>query len=225
MDVEYSDTILQIKEMIKETEGFATSIQRIYFGDTQLTNNQTLQEAGVRKGDTLDCDTGLKVKVSTPASKVITFDVEYSDTITSLKSAIKESEGIEVYQQSLFFGGVELEDSKTFADIGISEGATINLETTFTFNVETPTKTLNLTAEYLDTIFNIKYKILTAEGIPTDVQTLKFDGALLDDDKTAADSNLTEGSTIKLTTSFKINVQISEEKTIKVKVDYANSIL
>lgn len=163
--------------------------------------------------------------MSTPANKVITFDVEYSDTISSLKSAIKESEGIDVYQQSLFFGGVELEDSKTFADIGISEGATINLETTFTLNVETPTKTLNLTVEYLDTINNIKEKILTSEGIPIAVQTLKFDEALLDDEKTCADSNLTEGSTIKLTTSFKINVKISEDKTIKVKVDYANSIL
>jgi hypothetical protein len=225
LDVDYSTTIFQIKEMIKETNGYATSIQRIYFGETLLTNNQTLQEAGVKKGTTLDCETGLKVKVSTPASKIITFDVEYSDTISSLKSAIKESEGIDVYQQSLFFGGVELEDSKTFADIGISEGATINLETTFTLNVETPTKTLNLTVEYLDTIASIKEKILTSEGIPVAVQTLKFDETLLDDDKTCADSNLTEGSTIKLSTSFKINVKISEDKTIKVKVDYANSIL
>jgi hypothetical protein len=40
----------------------------------------------------------LKVKVSTPASKIITFDVEFLDTIASLKAAVKESEGIEVYQ-------------------------------------------------------------------------------------------------------------------------------
>jgi hypothetical protein len=215
--------------MIKDTEGFATSIQRIYFGDTLLNNSQTLQEAGVRKGDTLDCETGLKVKVSTPANKVITFDVEYSDTVASLKSAIKESEGIEVYQQSLFFGGVQLEDSKTFADIGISEGATINLETTFTLNVETPTKTLNLTVEYTDMISSIKDKILGAEGIPTDVQILKMDETLLNDDKSCADSNLTEGSTIKLTTSFRINVKVPRTtgtiKIIKVKVDYANTIL
>jgi hypothetical protein len=94
-------------------------------------------EAGVKKGDTLDCETGLKVKVSTPASKVITFDVEYSDTIASLKAAVFESEGIKIYQQSLFFAGAELEDAKTFMEIGISDGATINLETTFTLNVET----------------------------------------------------------------------------------------
>jgi hypothetical protein len=165
------------------------------------------------------------VKVSTPAGEVITFDVEYSDTIASLKTAIKESEGIQVYQQSLFFAGELLGDSKTFADIGISEGATINLETTFTLTVETPTKSLNLTVEYLDPISSIKEKILSSEGIPVAVQKLSKDEVPLEDGKTCADSALTEGSIIKLSTSFKINVQVSADKTIKVKVDYANTIV
>jgi hypothetical protein len=98
------------------------------------------------------------------------------------------------------------------------------LETTFTLSVETSTKTLNLTVEYKDTISSVKDKILASEGIPKDVQTLKFDNVKLVDDKSCADSNLTEGSLVKLSTGFKINVQVSEAKTIKVKVDYANTI-
>jgi hypothetical protein len=98
LDVEYSDTVSSIKSQIQQKEGFATTIQRLYFNDTLLTDSQTIEGAGIKKGDTLDCETGLKVKVSTPASKIITFDVEYSDTIASLKAAVKESEGIEVYQ-------------------------------------------------------------------------------------------------------------------------------
>ena len=164
------------------------------------------------------------MKVSTPASKIITFDVEYSDTIASLKAAVKESEGIEVYQQSLFFGGAELEDSKSFTEIGITDGATINLETTFTLSVETSSKTLNLTVEYNDTISSVKDKILASEAIPKDVQTLKLDEVKLVDDKSCAESNLTEGSVVKLSTNFKINVEVSADKTIKVKVDYANTI-
>jgi hypothetical protein len=166
----------------------------------------------------------LKVKVSTPASKVITFDVEYTDTIASLKTAVKESEGIEVYQQSLFFGGAELTDNKTFSEIGITDNGTITLETTFTLSVETATKVLNLTVDYADTISSIKDKILTSEAIPKDVQTLKALEVLLVDNNTCAQSNLREGSIIKLSTDFHINVQVSATKTIKVKVDYANTI-
>jgi hypothetical protein len=108
--------------------------------------------------------------VSTPASKVITFDVEYADTIASLKTAVKESEGIETYQQTLLFGGLKLEDTKTFMEIGVSEGSTINLETTFSLSVEiNPTKTIQLTVDYADTISSVKDKIVASEGIPKDI--------------------------------------------------------
>jgi hypothetical protein len=54
-------------------------------------------------------------------------------------------------------------------EIGVSDGATINLETTFSLSVETPTKTLQLTVEYTDTISSVKDKILASEAIPKDI--------------------------------------------------------
>jgi hypothetical protein len=109
-------------------------------------------------------------------------------------------------------------------EIGVSDGATINLETTFSLSVETPTKTLQLTVEYTDTISSVKDKILASEAIPKDIQTLKFNEVLLQDPKTCAESTLTEGSLVKLTTGYKINVKVNPAKTIKVQVDYANTI-
>lgn len=47
----------------------------------------------------------------------------------------------------------------------------------------------------------------------------------MDDAKTCADSNLTEGSILTLTTSFHINVEVNPTKIIRVKVDYANTIV
>lgn len=85
-------------------------------------------------------------------------------------------------------------------------------------------KTLSLTVEYQDTISSVKDKILASEGIPKDVQTLKFNNILLEDAKSCADSALIDGSMIVLSTSFKINVKVNAAKTIKVKVDYANTL-
>jgi hypothetical protein len=46
----------------------------------------------------------------------------------------------------------------------------------------------------------------------------------MNDAKTCADSNLTEGSSLTLSTSFHINVEVNPAKIIRVKVDYANTI-
>jgi hypothetical protein len=73
----------------------------------------------------------MKLRVNIAPNKVVKFTVEYSDTVADLKADVKNYTGIEVSHQNLFFAGSKLNDTKNFTELGITEGATIILDTTF----------------------------------------------------------------------------------------------
>lgn len=56
------------------------------------------------------------------------YQVEASDTVSTLKTKIDDKVGIPTDQQKLFFNNAQLEDSKTLASYGIKEGSVVKLE-------------------------------------------------------------------------------------------------
>jgi len=67
------------------------------------------------------------VNVKTLTAKVITVDMEPTDTILRLKEKIEEKEGIPPPKQRLVFGGRVVADEKTLADYNIEAGSTVHL--------------------------------------------------------------------------------------------------
>ncbi len=54
LEVDVSDTILEIKRKIEDKEGTESKKQRLYFGDKLLNNNQTLGDYNIRTESTFD---------------------------------------------------------------------------------------------------------------------------------------------------------------------------
>ena len=82
--------------------------------------------------------------------KTITLDVDLDNaTILTVKGMVYDKEGVPVAQQTLIFGGKNLEDSKKLSDYGIKEGSTLQIIVKVTANEGT-------TGEYWATCYNSK---------------------------------------------------------------------
>ena len=229
IDVQPSNTIIDIKEKIKEKENIHPVRQKLLFKGVELIDNKTLVDYDIKNESTLQ----LMIKspilffVKTKINQTVMIKAQLSDTILFIKQEIQKKED-SLEQFSLVFKGKELDDNKIVADYNIPNNSTLELALRTAIKIKIKLfngKTINLQAYSSENIFNIKQKIIEEEkNISSDEGELFFGNIQLEENKTLSDYDIKNESTLELKQNMMIYVKGLKDKNIVLKVQPCETI-
>ena len=190
LEVDSSDTIGNLKEKIKDKKGFPAEEQCLFFQREELKDDRTVSDYKIQNKSTviLSLQTyRLEVTILSEGTRLVTLEVNPSDSILELKREIQNITGVPPRKQSLRFDGIELKNELTIFAYNIQNKSYINLVEqmikVYVFNPLTQEK-ITLVKKPRDTIGSVKDNIYAQTKISSDRQVLQFNGRELDDGNT-----------------------------------------
>ncbi|CAL4941233.1 unnamed protein product [Urochloa decumbens] len=250
-EVQPSDKIKSIKAKIQDSDGTPWKQQRLIMGGRQLEDERTcayynIQEesclllvlilrCGPRniqvnlitgKTGTLHAEPSpLGLTTDNAFLNLVTFTVQSTDTIRSLKEKIQDRDGTPWKEQRLIMGGRQLENGHTFGYYNVHKESTLHVvlplnSGPYPRNIKVkmiPDKTITLQAEPSDTIEQLLERICSH-------QRLLFDGKQLEERLTLEDYGIPLESTMYVDFGMQIFVKMPNGKTIILEVEPSDTI-
>ena len=131
LDVEQTDSIYRVKEMIHDKEGISPLQQTLMLERKQLEEFCTISDYNIvqRKTTlTLRLSSDIRIHFKTCYGKTITLEINGNYTTHYIKQKIEEKEKIPTLRQTLFFDGEQLGDECSVFSSGIHYDSNVNLK-------------------------------------------------------------------------------------------------
>ena len=230
IDVQPSNTIIDIKEKIKEKENIHPARQKLLFQGRELIDNKTLVDYNIKNESILQLiiKSPILFFVKTITNQTVMIKAQLSDTILYIKQEIQKKEDFPQEKYCIVFKGKELDDNKIVADYNIPKNSTLELALKISIKIRIKLyngKTINLETYTSEKIFNIKQKIIEKEkNISSDKGGLFFGNIQLEEYKTLSDYGIQSESTLELKQIIMIYVKGLKDSNIILKVQPCETI-
>ncbi len=223
-----SDTIKVVKlKLYRQNKHiFSSSIYDLTFENTLLKDDYTLSNCNIKNGSTLQLFWKC-IFIQAPTS-TLTLDVVPNDTIQSIKTKVKEIEGLPPKEQiMLVIDDEELEDGHMISEYNIQNNSTVHIIKSFHgmaifVGLSVSEKRMKLIVEPSDTVASVKHKIQARKGSPP--KYLIFAGRKLEDSWTLSDYNIRQESILLYAYKMKIFVKGLAGKTMTLEVLESDTI-
>lgn len=221
LEVEPSDKINSVKAKIQVTECIPQDQQLLIFANKQLLDWHTLANYGIQNESILHLvqhrpRSGMQIFVKIFTNKIITLEVEPSDTIGDVKAMIHGKEGVPPDELNLIFFGKRLEDRRKLAYYNIQNESTLDLG--YPWPSLCPIFVRTLAGKYItidkasqfgsDMVDYVKAKVYEMEGVPPSQYQLFFAGKKLMDGHNLVEYGVHRESTLLLGSSLRGGMQI-----------------
>ena len=211
-DVDPKAKISELKTLVQQSIGLPPCQQRLFFNGHELNDDHTIADYKIRNDNLVQLMAVLvekpdpdKIEITLVTSLGVNLEMKLDsdDYITKIKSRVNCLLGIPAKQQRLTYDGKELEDDQTLSFYHIMNGSTLYLDMIAIFPMKIFVTTLENDTIPFDlnttvSIMEVKTMIEKRNGIPVSEQRLFYSDQILDDDKTLADYNITNRSSLRL---------------------------
>ena len=213
--VQFSYTIAAIKAKIN----VLTSNHQLFFENTLLQDNNTVEESGIKPGSELLVVGPAEIPIFIKTRHTNYFvSVKPTDKVCALKMAVYNTLSIPTVRQRLVINQQHMFPSQVLSKYNITPGTVIHLAINpneLDIHISLPfKKVLTLICLPDETVEDIKLKIEQEEGVPFEYQVLPFDS----DRITLNDASIIAGMHIQLDV---LDARVDQRKLLHEECRYA----